>query len=407
MKASIRYLYIPMLAALLMCSNATAKDRTPEPQGIETNGFILHFGADLSLGVDSVDNSTITSTDGLIDVGAHFSTKRADSDIHAWSNNIRFNWKEYFGLGLHDNPDGGPFVSISSSADLFKKSLFRLTPSVTYRFTSDAEDTNQHTVPDNHLVKLGTYLTIQPGSGAIFSERIGYHFTGTIYPDQDSITYFDHRIDSYTRWNFLPRTHMALLFDFHVVHFKNDTRKGNVDGSTSERKNPFGLPIRLKYSLGGLITETLSYDIGAGYAFIYYDPGTKKHSWLLNAKLRYDIRPNVGLGLEYKKDFETSPYADYYNYHRIAFDFDALWIDRIETTASVSCGFYDYQTDFITNADVVARKDTIISANLGIFYNFMPGLRLGVKYSFRDNISDYDLASYEKHKAAIEFTYEY
>ena len=407
MIASRLHILIPVVAALLLCGSAAAKDRTPEPKGIETNGFILHFGANLSLGVDSLENNMLQSTDGMIDIGAHFSSKLADTEIYEWNNRISFDWQEYFGLGLHDNPDGGPSVSVSSSADLFKKSLFRLTPSISYRYQSAAEDANLNAIPDNHRIGLGTYLTIQPGSGSIFSERIGYHFKGVLYPDHDSITYFDHRIDSYTRWNFLPKTHMALLFELHVIHFKEDARKPYADTEAVARDNPFGVPIRLKYNLGGLITETLSYDLGAGYAYIYYNPGTKKHTWLLNAKLRYDIRPNVGLGLEYKKDFDTSAYADYYNYHRIIFSFDALWIDRIETTASLSYGHYDYEMDYTANPQATQRSDHLLSANVGVYYNFMPGLRLGVKYTFRDDITDFFQGSYEKHKAAIEFTYTY
>ena len=407
MKASKRNILFPFAAALLLSTPALAKDRKPEPKGIETNGFILHFGADLALGLDSYKNDILRSTDGLVDIGAHFSTRLVNSELYTWNNKLDFNWKQYFGLGHHQNPDGGPTVTVSTSADLFKKSLFRLTPAFSYRYLSDAEDTNLNSVPDNHLISLGTYLTIQPGSGAIFSERIGYHFRGTLYPEHDSISNFDHRIDSYTRWNFLPKTHMALLFEFHVIHFKTDRRDTTLEGETGGHENPFGLPIRLKYSLGGLITETLSYDLGAGYAYVYYNPGTKKHTWLLNAKLRYDIRPNVGLGIEYKKDFETSVYADYYNYHRIIFNFDALWIDRLETTAALSYGFYDYETDFTANPQVDQRNDHLLSANLGIYYNFMPGLRLGLKYVFRYDISDYEKGSYEKHKAAIEFTYEY
>ncbi len=391
-------------ASLLMSMPALAKDRTPEPEGIVTNGFVLHPGADLSFGVDSYKADTVgTSVDGLVDIGVHFNTHLQNDEKYDWDNRISFNWRQFWGLGILNSTDGGPQVTVSSSADLFKKSLFRLKPELTYHYTSSAEDSNLNTLPDNHTFSIGTYGTFQPGEGAIFFERLGYHFSYKYFPDSSSLSFMEHRIESLTQWSFLPQTHMALLVDFRVVHYTNAQRETSYLYDNSSRENPFGLPLRIKYSLGGLITTRLTYDLGAGYAYIKYNPADAVHSWVMNAKLRFDFTNNIGLQLEYKKDFENAAYGDFYNFHRVQLGFDAIWFNALQTEASIGYGYYMYSVDAIDSA----RNDHLITANLDVYYSFFPGLRLGINYKLRDDISDINTAGYIKHSASLNLSYEY
>lgn len=402
------------LILLFLCNTAMAKDRTPEPKGIETNGFVLHPGATLGIGFDTYNNRQFFSSDGMVDIGLHFKTRLENEELYSWNNSISFDWNQYWGLSYYQNANGGPDAHVSTHADLFKKSIVRLTPSASYKYNSEAEDSNLNTIPVNHSIVAGTYMTVQPGSGAIFSERVGYHFNGTIFQHAASVSWFEHRIDSLTRWNFLPQTHMALAVDFRYIHYMRDTRKTNdIEAAGNRRDNPTGMPVRIKYSLGGLLTQRLSYDLGAGYAFIYYDPGTKVHSWLLNALLRYDIRSNIGMQIEYKKDFETSTFADYYNFHRVVASFDAIWFDKLQTEISAGYGYYDYQTDFTLNPDIPERKDHLISLDAGVHYQFLDGLRLGLTYRLRvDNNNleeDYGYArgDFSKNRIMLKLNYEY
>jgi len=391
-------------AALLVSAPAVAKDRTPEPDGIVTNGFVLHPGADLTFGVDSYKADTVgTSVDGLVDIGVHFNTRLQDQERYEWNNKISFNWRQFWGLGMLNSTDGGPQVTVSSSADLFKKSFFRLRPELSYHYSSAAEDSNLNSLPDNHTFSVGTYGTFQPGEGEIFFERLGYHFNYKLFPDSESLSHMEHRIDSLTQWNFLPETHMALLVDFRIIQYTNDTRETSYIYDNSSRENPTGMPLRIKYSLGGLLTTRLSYDLGAGYAYVKYDPADAVHSWVMNAKLRFDFTNNIGLQLEYKKDFENATYGNYYNFHRVTLGFDAIWFDALQTEASVAYGYYMYAVD----EGAADRNDHLITANLGVYYSFFSGLRLGINYKLRDDISDLSTAGYVKHSASLTLSYEY
>ncbi len=409
-------LFINLLTLLIVLNGTMvmAKDRTPEAKGIKAGNFILHPGATLGLGYDVYDDNDYFSSDGLVDVGLHFKTRLDDDELYSWDNNLAFNWLQYWGFSYFGDANGGPKVRVSSSADLFKKSLVRLTPTVSYNFDSEAEDSNQNSIPINHKIHAGTYISFQPGEGAVFSERIGYHFNATLYQHAASISFFEHQVDSVTRWNFLPQTHMTLTADFRYVDYMRDTRRTNtMEEAGNQRENPTGYPVRIRYALGGLLTPRLSYELGAGYTYIHYKPNDPVHSWLLNAMLRYDIRSNIGLKLDYNKDFENSSYADFYNYHRVMLTFDALWFDKLQTQLSAGYGYYDYQTNYESNANIAKRQDHLISADAEIYYNFMRGLRLGVTYRYRQNFTNLDddggyaKGDYSKHRLMLQFGYEY
>ena len=390
--------------ALFLASPAVAKDRTPEPKGIVTNGFILHPGADLSIGVDSYEADNVgASVDGLIDVGVHFKTRLEHEENYSWDNKLSFNWRQYWGLGLLGSTDGGASVSVSTSADLFKKSMFKLSPEASYHYSASAEDANLNSIPDNHTITVGTYGSIQPGGGSVFYERLGYHFSDTIYPDDPTLTHMEHRIESRTQWNFLPQTHMALDVDFRIIHFTESERETSYIYDDSTRTNPFGLPLRLKYSLGGLFTTRLSYDIAAGYTYIYYDPNKPVHSWLLSAKVRYDFTNNIGLQAGYKHDYETATFGDYYLFHKAEIGFDALFFDRLQTELKFA---YAYNT-YTVGDDNNARNDHFLTADLNLYYSFLSGLRLGVNYKLRADIADMVDCSYLRNSAYLTLSYEY
>jgi len=388
-----------MLALGLHSYDAQAKPSDPEPEGIQAGGFVMHPGADAAVAFSYQDNSDYGSTkDGLVDIGAHFTTRLLDEETKSWNNSLNLRWRQYWGIGSR-KPDGGINVRVSTDADLLKKSFFRIAPGASYTYVSEPEDENLRQDYKNHNVSAGTSFYLQPGEGAIFSERISYHFNGHIYQDRSDITNFAHRIESMTRWNFLPNTSMALLVDFRITHYLEDER-GSVETSNTYQ-NSGSYPVRIKYSLQGLILDRLSYNLGLGYSYVYYTNDLKEHMFIMNAKLKYEFTHDIDLSLEYRKDFENVIYGDYYKYHRVMLDFGALWFKHLKTDLELGFGAFDYRS----LGD--GRNDMLFSAQAKIYYHFFPGLKLGLEYKMRYNKSDIFGADYSRHWATLNLGYEY
>lgn len=387
------------LVLLVACMNtATAKPTTPEPDGIQVGGFILHPGADVSVSYDFQTTDRYgTTKDGLVDVGVHLNTKLANEETKSWDNKIGVMWEQYWGIGNQD-PQGGINLNISTNADLFKKSFFRIAPSASYTYVTEPEDANLVRDYKNHNVSAGSVFTFQPGEGAIFSERIAYNFVGHFYDDRSDINNMAHRIESLTRWNFLPNTSMSLMVDFRITHFLEDERGNERDGIY---ENSTSYPVRIKYSLQGLLLARLSYILGAGYSYVYYTNGLKEHMFIMNARIKYEFTDYISLALDYRKDFENVVYGDYYKYHRVGLTFDALWFNHLQTQAELGYGGYD----FITNYN--ARKDNLFSVKGVVNYYIFPGMKLGLEYKLRYNNSDLAGAGYIRHQALFNIGYEY
>ncbi|MBQ9817364.1 MAG: hypothetical protein IJM59_07875 [Proteobacteria bacterium] len=398
----LKYLLTACMGALLLAlcsSHAVAKSSEPEPNGIQAGGFVMHPGADASIGYDVRD--TQGEDDGLAQIGVHFRTKLADEKLHSWDNNVAFNWRQYWGLGNAD-PDGGYDVKVSSVADIFKTRFFRIAPSVSYAFLNEPEDDNLRADFKNHHVIAGAAFYIQPSAGAVFSQRLGYQFNGRFYSEHSDVSNMENKVDSVTRWNFLPQSSMALEIDFRAINYLEDNKHA-IGIASEDSQNASSYPIRIKYSLQGLLFARLSYILGLGYAYENYDNGLKEHLFIMNARLRYDFTSNSGLYVEYKKDFDNIVYGDYYKYHRVILGLDALWFEHLQTDLNVGYGNFDYRT----KSDNASRIDNLITAQANIYYHFFPGLKLGVEYRLRDNLSDVDYVKYCRHLFTLNFAYEY
>lgn len=397
----LRYSIAAATLCLSLCSfDAQAKPSDPEPDGIQAGGFVIHPGADAGVSFNYENNSEYGSKkDGLVDISAHLKTHLVDEEIRSWNNEVSLKWRQFWGIGSR-NPDGGINVRIATDADLLKKSIFRISPSASYTYVSEPEDENLRQDYKNHNISAGSAFIIQPGEGAIFSERISYRFNGHLYQDRSDITNFAHRIESMTRWNFLPQTSMALMIDFRITHYLEDSR-GSVENSDAyENSNSY--PIRIKYSFQGLLLDRLSYALGAGYAYVYYSNSLKEHMFIMNAKLKYEFNENVDISLEYRKDFETVVYGDYYKYHNVMLKFGALWFDHLKTDLDLGYSNFDYRS-----LDGNTRNDNLFSAQANIYYHFFPGLKLGLEYKLRYNSSDLVVADYSRHLITLNLGYEY
>ena len=261
----------------------------------------MHPGAKVALAYDNVSNQNVN--DGRVDVGVTFSSHLEDETTKKWDSNVSLLWQQYWGLG-DAKANGSLNAVLSTSADLFKQSLFRISPSFTYQYTVNPEDDYLRQEIENHTIRAGVGATIQPGEGAIFSQKFSYNLSGKIYPDHNDISNFVHRIESVTRWNFLPHSSMALTVNFTVSHFLEDERNSMIGKEiVNSSENATGLPVRLKYSLQGLIFARMTYTLGLGYAYAYYTKG-KEHMFIMNAKLGYSFRENIDLAVEFRKDFE-------------------------------------------------------------------------------------------------------
>jgi hypothetical protein len=212
----------------------------------------------------------------------------------------------------------------------------------------------------------------------------------------------ENKVDSVTRWNFLPQSSMALEIDFRAINYLEDNKHA-IGIASEDSQNASSYPIRIKYSLQGLLFARLSYILGLGYAYENYDNGLKEHLFIMNARLRYDFTSNSGLYVEYKKDFDNIVYGDYYKYHRVILGLDALWFEHLQTDLNVGYGNFDYRT----KSDNASRIDNLITAQANIYYHFFPGLKLGVEYRLRDNLSDVDYVEYCRHLITLNFAYEY
>ncbi len=383
-----------------LCSNvAQAKPKEPESNGIQVGNFVMHPGANVAIAYDG--RGADENSDGLIDLGVHFNTHLADVIKHDWTNAVSFNWRQFWGIGDAD-PNGGPVVDISSKADLFKKNMFRFTPSVSYTFSDEPEDDNLRKDFKNHQLKAGVGFYIQPSGGAVFSQRIGYQFTGHFYSDRADASYIVNSVDSVTRWNFLPQSSMALNIDFRAITYLEDERVVVDNAMGTDTSNYSSFPIRITYSLQGLLLSRLSYILGLGYAYENYENGNKEHMFIMNARLRYDFTDNVGLFLEYRKDFDNIVYGDYYKLHRVDFGFEALWFDHLMTNLDVGFGAFEFKS-----LEQAERSDYLLSGQAKIYYHFIPGVKLGLEYRLRYNMSNTSGADYFKQMVTLNFAYEY
>ncbi len=395
---------MPLVCLLLSISGgqqALAESGAPEPNGIHSGGFVVHPGATLDIAADVNDSTISDKSDGLIDAGAYVKTHLEDESEYVWNNEVKFQWRQFWGIG-DSNPDGGANVHVISAADLFKTRFFRVAPTLSYTFTNEPEDEYLRQDYVNHSINAGAAFYIQPGAGAIFSERIAYNFHAHIYQDRSDITYFKHRLESVTRWNFLPNTSMSLNIDFTPVTYLEDERKNSDRNDPTTSENSTSLPFRIKYSLQGLLTPRLSYRLGAGYAFAYYTNDNSEHMFVMDAKLKYEFTDKISISAEYKKDFDNAIYGDYQKYHRVTAKFYGFWINHLETKLELGYGHFDYHA-----LAGEARVDDHFTAQANIAYYFFPGLSLGAEYRLRYNNSDVDLAGYTRHLVTLNLTYEY
>jgi len=404
-----------MMAIVLASASAKAETLGPEPDGIQAGGFVLHPGATFSIGYNSMGaRSDVNSAgDGLVDIGAHLKAKRLNDDIHAWDNELSFNWRQFFGLG-DEVASGGPAVRLTSTADLFKESFLRISPSISYAYLDEPEDENLQRDLKNHTLRVGSSFLLQPGQGAIFSQRLGYFFNGRIYQDFSGLTFFDHRFDATTRWSFLPETSMALAIDFRIIHYLESTRPTSARGVSDEQPNHTALPIRIRYSLQGLTLARLSYELGLGYSYAYYGSVAKAHMFIMNAGLKYAFTEDTKIFIDYRKDHENALYGDFYQFHRVNLGFDALWFKHLQTSASIGYGYFTFRSggteirdDETLDVLINVRSDHLLTAQANIDYSFMPGLRLGLEYKLRYNNSSISIAEYTKHVITLNFSYEY
>ena len=173
-----------------------------------------------------------------------------------------------------------------------------------------------------------------------------------------------------------------------------------VPGASGDNASSY--PLRIKYSLQGLLLERLSYGLGLGYAYVYYDNKNTEHMFIMNARLAYSFQKDVNLSLEYKKDFNNVVYGDYYKLHQVSLRFDALWFEHLQTKAEVGFGAFDYRT-----LEAASRNDYLLTARADIYYHFFPGLKLGLEYRLRYNTSDADDADYVKNLVSLNLSYTY
>jgi hypothetical protein len=392
---------LAFLCTLAFATNVYAEPEAPETKGFQAGGFVLHPGADLALAADINNMEGRDMKDGLIDIGAHLRTELLDDSVYSWDNNIALKWRQFWGVGKNSDADGGINVRVTTVADLFKNRFFRLSPSAGYVYVTEPEDENLRMDYKNHNVTGGTSFIIQPGAGAIFSERISYFFNGRLYEDHSDISNFVHRIESVTRWNFLPNTSMSLTIDFRITHYLEDVRGASAEtGGAMENSSSY--PIRLKYSLQGLMLSRLSYNLGLGYSYVHYSNNLNEHMFIMNARLRYDFFERAGIYVEYRKDYDNVIYGDYYKFHRISAGFEGLWFNRLQTGIEFGYGNFDFRS-----IEAAPRSDNLITGQARINYFFFPGLKLGAEYRLRYNTSDYDGAGYNKHMFLLNVGYEY
>lgn len=388
------------------CLTAEAKSDVPEAEGIHAGSFVLHPGAKLNIGYDSAGGtgSSGGNGDGLIELGAFLKTRLDDNESYTWNNELSFLWRQFWGLG-QANLIGAPNIKIMSNADIFKTGFVMISPRFSYNYRDEVEDDNLRQDFKNHNINVGSAFTLQPGGGSVFSQRLAYHLNAKIYPGDEKLlpglkesSYLDHRLESLTRWNFLPLSSMSLLIDFRIIHFLS----GASSVGDLVQNEGMSLPIRIKYSLQGLLLERLSYQAAIGYSYVYSSQGLKEHMSIAKVKLHYAFTEYLGLGIEYRKDHEKSSYGEYYKFHQTSLNFDGFWFDHLQTDASIGVGVFDF-----LGTGLDARRDILITADAGVFYHFWPGMSLGFEYLLRYNISPIESADYARHSAQLKFSYEY
>ena len=392
------FLLIPVLL-VAFAGDLAAKPKEPEADGILVGGFVLHPGADVALAYDGRGSQGVD--DGFIEIGAHFHTHLADEDSKAWHNKLSLGWQQFFGVGDAE-PNGGLNVRILSEADLFKQGTFRVEPSFGYTYVDDPEDDNLRRDFEHHQVRARLALAFQPNGGRVFSETLSYQFRGWFYTDHSDVSHHENLVASETRWNFLPQTGMSLRAEFRYIGYIEDNASVQLVKDATATQNLTSMPVRLKYSVQGLLFARFHAQIGLGYAYEYYENGPSEHMFIANARLRFDFNENSDIYLEYRKDFDNVVYGDYYKYHRGILGFEGLWFDHLQTELELGYGYFDFRSNRQHD-----REDSLLTANALVAYHIFPGMSVGLNYRLRYNTSDTANASYVKNLVTLQFSYEY
>ncbi|MCL2325126.1 MAG: hypothetical protein FWC40_01280 [Proteobacteria bacterium] len=381
-----------------------AIDNMPEHEGgIWAGNFILSPGATFFIGYNSLgaEDDVNSKGDGFIDIGIQLNTKLRDEDTHTWNNELHLHWEQFFGLG-DESPSGKPMVLLISEADLFKENFLRVSPGLSYSYLGGHEHDEFQMDHDHHAMRLGSALTLQPKQRENFSQRFAYFFNGKIYEEFSGLSFFDHRFDTVTQWIFFPELSTALTLDFRYIHYLESERPASEDSISTQQDNHNAMPFRATFSLGGTVFERFSYEIGAGYSYAYYGKNAKSHLFIAHASFECALTEETRIFIEYRKDHDSSLYGDFYHFHRTNFGFDALWFERLQTSASFGAGYLTFQS-----GSTAIRKDLFLAVQAGINYSFMPGLQLGVQYALYHNTSDVSIAEYTKHVVSLNFSYAY
>lgn len=404
---AIKQKYLGMLFCLglliIPCGSLFAK--TPDPGGIAAGNVIINLGIAADVGYDSNvghDTKGNEVQDGFIDATAKVRTHLNDNEQFDWNALVLFNWQERFGLGTFQGqertPDGGFTLRASTGADLWKQSTIRLAPSISYTYLDDPEDDFMREDLKNHTINAGTHFYIQPGSGKVFSERLSYFIRPKIYAEQDTLgniaatdlSHLYHKVESLTRWNFLPVSSLTLDVDFRIVQYLNETAQ-----------NTSSFPIRAKLGLQGLLLSRLHYNLNLGYAYSFYQDDVNEHMFIMDFSLGYSFNSNISLSVNYRKDFENSNVGNFFKYHTAGIRFNGLFIDHISTDLEFTFNYMLYR-----GGSSDGRIDTLYAANAGIDYVFFPGFSIGLDYKMRIlNSSNTD--DYMKHQVDFRISYEY
>ncbi len=414
---------------LLSTSTATAE----WGEGVQGGPFVVHPGLSLSVGFDSnvyyaserESNSLRQSPEGVIEPS--MALEMADPGVWDLSGEAAVGWRQY----LTDDEAVRSQSGLSANVDL--NSHWNAEGTASFALSNEFVRTNEtpssatRRASNRLFNRTGAMVGLHPGAGLL--ETYGsYDFSfyrHNLYPDLDRHT---HHFGWDGHWAFLPKTSLTAEVDYRMIRYEQEFRGADV-GSDERLQNVDSDPIRVRGGIEGLLTPRVSLGLRGGYGWAGYQEGPDYSGILAQVEasyqfgtIEYDNRLRAG----YERDFRDSSVGNFYTTHRFLTGYEQGFVDnRLRLELEADAQIRDYAPTGITTAQTEdfefqfpeELSDLLVGVSASTNLEIRKGWDAGVRYSFRSNFTDDEIAvlgpgedvirDYQRHHVLLTTTLRY
>jgi hypothetical protein len=240
-------------------------------------------------------------------------------------------------------------------------------------------------------------LVWTPGAG-LFSWRLGYAFTGTIFEaaSYSKLTNLVNTVTTRGSWRFLPRT--ALVYDarFGFIIYPNP----RADVKTGSH------PMRAQLGVNGLITPSFGITVMAGWGASFYTPNTATDpkedfdSVIGQLEVKWYITPNVSTGsssapttssalaVGFTRDFYDSFIGTYFERDRGYLNFSYFFGGKALLVLDAGAGPVIYPKFNIGTQQFQSFTNVRIDASAFAEYRFKDFLGANITLRYNQNVGN-------------------